>query len=260
MPTKLGQNFLNDPAIVEKIVRLANISPDDFVLEVGPGNGILTEELLKQAKKIICVEVDKKLAPTLEEKFKNQTTFNLVVADILKTDLCSLTNNQPYRVIANIPYYITSKIIRLFLETPCQPKELILMIQKEVAERIVARPGEMSILSNSVQYYAQAEILFLVPREKFTPPPEVDSAVIKITPKTNFDPNNPENKAFFKLVRAGFSAKRKTLLNNLSNSLRLDKQSIETTLLSLNLKATVRAQELSVENWKELQNKFNLLF
>lgn len=254
MPTKLGQNFLNDVAIVDKIIASANLHADDFVLEIGPGEGIMTEKLAQYAKKVLAIEIDTKLIPLLTEKFKNTSNLEILHEDILNINLPKLIqkNTKKYRVIANIPYYITSPIIRLFLETPNQPQNLLLMIQKEVAERIVAKPGKMSILANSVQYYANAEIFFIVPREKFTPTPKVDSAIIKITPHTPFDATSPEINLFFKLVRAGFSSKRKTLLNNLLNSLHLDKALLKKTLTNLNFKLTIRAQELSINNWKDL--------
>ena len=254
MPTKLGQNFLNDVTVVDKIIASANLRADDFVLEIGPGEGVMTEKLVQHAKKVLAIELDDKLIPFLTEKFKNTPNLEIIHQDVLKINLPELIekNTKQYRVIANIPYYITSPIIRLFLESSHQPQDLILMIQQEVAERIVAKPGKMSILSNSVQYYANAEILFTVPREKFTPTPKVDSAIIKITPHIPFNATNPEINLFFKLVRAGFSSKRKTLINNLLNSLYLDKPLLEKTLTTLGFKLTVRAQELSVQNWKEI--------
>jgi len=255
MPTKLGQNFLNDASIVTKIIQAANISSLDTVLEIGPGEGILTEQLANLSKKVLTIEIDDRLIPTLTEKLKNTPNITLLHADILDVNLPILlkeANISTYHVIANIPYYITSPIIRLLLETPQQPKQILLMVQKEVAERIIAKPGKMSILSNSVQYYADAEILFNVSRDKFTPTPKVDSAILKITPKTAYNSTNPEIKAFFRLIRAGFSAKRKTLLNNLSATLQIDKKILELAFNKLALKATVRAQELSTEDWKKL--------
>ncbi|MDD5396967.1 MAG: rRNA adenine dimethyltransferase family protein, partial [Candidatus Moranbacteria bacterium] len=177
-----------------------------------------------------------------------------------------------YKVVANIPYYITAPIVRLFLETKIPPSESIFMVQKEVAERIVAKPGEMSILAVSVQYYAQAEYLFTVLRESFDPVPKVDSAVVKISsiyssPFQGEDvrrtgevvgatgggvPTKEETKKFFRIVKSGFSAKRKTLINNLSNGLGIDKKEIEEKLLSIGFSPNTRAQELGVEDWKKL--------
>jgi 16S rRNA (adenine1518-N6/adenine1519-N6)-dimethyltransferase len=159
-------------------------------------------------------------------------------------------------VIANIPYYITSKIIRLFLETENPPSEMILMTQKEVAERITEKAGKMSLLSVSVQYYADPKILFEVSRKSFFPVPEVDSAVIKIEKIKKQKASIEETKNFFRIVKAGFSAKRKTLINNLSNSLHVEKNIIEEKIKTAGLKPTVRAQELSIEDWKTLSKNF----
>jgi len=269
MPTKLGQNFLKNNDIVKKIVAAADLKSDDLVLEIGPGKGILTEELAKVAGKVVAVELDRNLVPLLKTRFKNQKNVEIIEGDILKTDISSLLGHQMskseknYKIVANLPYYITSPIIRLFLESELPPTEMILMVQKEVAERIVAKPGQMSILAVSVQYYANAEILFEVGKENFEPVPEVDSCVIKIIPRLKTSPGasrhpllkkgeGEDGKKFFQIVKAGFSAKRKTLVNNLSNSLHLDKTLVEKKLKTAGLKPTVRAQELSIEDWKNL--------
>lgn len=260
MPTKLGQNFLKDEDIVKKIIASSNLTKDDFVIEIGPGKGVLTEELAKKAGKIVAIELDKNLFEKLGKKFEKQDNLVIINQDILKLNIPKLIQNSKlkvknsYKVIANIPYYITSAIIRLFLETEIPPQEMILMIQKEVAERIVAKPGEMSILAVSVQYYAKAEILFHVPKEAFDPIPEVDSAIIKIITHPDSLPERDGDfaKKFFRIVKAGFSAKRKTLLNNLSNSLHLPKPEAEEKLKAAGIFPTARAQELSIEDWKKL--------
>ncbi len=259
MPTKLGQNFLQDKEIIKKIIASSDLKEDDFVIEIGPGEGALTEQLSKYAKKVIAIELDDKLIPLLEKKFSDTKKIEIIHEDILKINLPELlghfvSKEKNYKVIANIPYYITSPIIRLFLEQDIQPEEIILMVQKEVAERIIARPGETSILSVSVQYYASAELLFEVGRDSFSPAPKVDSAVIKIVPRRKFD--KEADKKFFRIVRSGFSAKRKTLLNNLSASLRMEKSSVEEKLKTAGIGPTVRAQELSLENWKKLASLF----
>lgn len=253
MPRYLGQHFLNNPAIVTDIVNSSQIDESTTVLEIGPGGGVLTEELCAKAKRVLSIELDEKLADNLKEKFANQKNLELIFADILQINLPQLLKEREiknYKVVANIPYYITSKIIRLFLETSHQPESLTLMVQKEVAQRIVAKPGQMSKLSASVQYYAQAEILFAVKKENFDPPPEVDSSVIKIFNLRKIDKDI--DKQFFKIVRAGFCARRKTLINNLSNSLHIDKQKIAADLATLGLSPQTRAQELSIENWLKL--------
>jgi 16S rRNA (adenine1518-N6/adenine1519-N6)-dimethyltransferase len=255
----LGQNFLRDKKILDKIIEAANLKADDFILEVGPGQGVLTEELAKHTEKVVAIELDNNLIKPLKKRFAGIKNVEIIHADILKINLKSQISNlayqqaglKNYKVIANIPYYITSKIIRLFLESEIPPVEMILMVQKEVAERIVATPGQMSILAISVQYYAESELLFAVSRNSFDPMPEVDSAVIKIS-NVKSQISKIESKHFFRIVKAGFSSKRKTLVNNLSNTFQLDKKVVAEMIQKIGLKPTVRAQELSIENWKKL--------
>ena len=255
MPTKLGQNFLQDEKALQNIINSADLSQTDFVIEIGPGKGVLTEKLAEKVGQVIAIELDDKLIPFLEDKFNDTPNVKIIHEDILKINLPKLLSNHRlqnsnYKLIANIPYYITSPIIRLFLEQTNQPQEIILMIQKEVAERIVTKPGQMSILSTSVQFYAEAQILFPVSKNSFSPIPKVDSAVIKIIPHKKFEKDL--DKKFFRLVKAGFSAKRKTLANNLANTLHLEKGIIEEKLRTTGFLPTVRAQELSLEDWKTL--------
>jgi len=275
MPTKLGQNFLHDEKIIKKIIQAANLQPEDFVIEIGPGEGILTEKLAEKVKRVLAIEIDATLSKFLEKRFRQQKNITIINADILKTNFVDLISNfqfpisnkipnsndqNPksnqnikYKVVANIPYYITSPIIRLFLESETPPQEMILMVQKEVAERIVEKPGKMSILALSVQYYATAQILFSVPAKAFSPVPKVDSAVIKIIPIKKLPVRSQrEAEKFFRIIRAGFSAKRKTLANNLANGFHLDKKEIEIKLNSIGLTPLTRAQELSLEDWKKL--------
>lgn len=254
----LGQNFLRDEKALQKIIDSAELTSDDFVIEVGPGEGVLTEQLAKYAKKVIAIELDNALVPLLQKKFANHKNIEIIHADILDINLPELlkaNNVSDYKVIANIPYYITSPIIRLFLEQTNQPEEILLLIQKEVAERIVAKPGQMSILAISVQYYAEAEIMFEVGRNSFSPAPKVDSAVIKILPQKTF--NKEKDKKFFRIVKAGFSAKRKTLQNNLASSLQIDKAVVSVKLKAASLSETARAQELNINDWKSLSELFN---
>ena len=277
----LGQNFLKDDAILQRIVESAGLSENDVVIEIGPGYGALTEKLAKVCKKVIAIELDDRLVEMLKEKFKNSGNVEIIHDDILKINLVDLISKYDiqdtrYKVVANIPYYITAPIIKLFLETKFPPSEMILMVQKEVAERICAspseiptkgrgaesisrgKPGEMSILAVSVQYYAEPEYLFTVPKESFEPMPKVESAVLKISsisssPFQGEDVRRTDEvKKFFRIVRAGFSAKRKTLVNNLSNGLQLDKKEIEEKVISLGFSKNTRAQELGVDDWKKL--------
>jgi 16S rRNA (adenine1518-N6/adenine1519-N6)-dimethyltransferase len=263
----LGQNFLKDADVLGRIIKAANLSKDDVVIEVGPGQGALTELLASVCKKVIAIELDDRLIDPLHTKFVGNENVEIIHGDILKLNLPELltTNNlqlTTYKVVANLPYYITSPIIRLFLETRYPSTEMIFMVQKEVAERICAKKGDMSILAVSVQYYAKAEYLFTVLRESFEPMPKVDSAIIRITrnlptgqagvERETLDKD--EVKKFFRIVKSGFSAKRKTLINNLSNGLQLDKKTIEEKLEAIGFGPNTRAQELGVEDWKKLSN------
>lgn len=255
---KLGQNFLINQDIAKKIVESADLGADDLVLEIGPGKGILTEELVKKAGKIVAVEIDEKLVYFLKNKFIHQENIQLIFGNILKISLKKILRGEApkYKIVANLPYYITSPVIRLFLEAEFPPSEMILMVQKEVAERITAKPGHMSMLAVSVQYYAKPEILFNVGKENFEPVPEVESAVIRISRITKPDKTRIKTNGFFRVVRAGFCAKRKTLANNLANSFHLDKKIVEEKLRMAGISPTARAQELSVEDWKSLSKLF----
>lgn len=253
----LGQNFLRDDSVLEKIVESADLNTHDFVIEIGPGEGVLTEKLAKKAGKVLAIELDDRLVPILKDKFENEKNVEILHEDILKLNLSQVTgqssNVTGYKVVANLPYYITSPIIRYFLENENQPSEMILMVQKEVAERVVAKKGGMSILAVSVQYYAEAEYLFTVSRNAFEPQPKVDSAVIRIvTSKRQSATSKEETRKFFRIVRAGFSSKRKTLANNLSGSFQKDKKEVENILEKMGFAKTVRAQELEVEDWRNL--------
>lgn len=286
MPSKLGQNFLTNKEIVKKIIESANLSAEDIVLEVGPGKGILTEELAEVCGRVIAVEIDRSLVDMLRKKFLGNEKVEIINEDILKINIKDIISKFPhpaseaestlsrkergfggegklkYKLIANLPYYITSPIIRMFLESDFPPEEMILMAQKEVAERIAETPGKMSVLAVSVQYYAKPELLFYVNKSNFEPMPEVDSAVIRISHiayRVASDAKHiaqEESKIFFRVVRAGFCAKRKTLVNNLSNSFHLDKKEVEEKMKKVNLGANVRAQELSIEEWEKLSRLF----
>lgn len=257
MRTPLGQNFLHDLSIVKKIIQSAHLAAKEVVLEIGPGKGIMTQELAPFCQKVIAIEIDRDLVELLKKKFKNTSNVEIIQGDILKINIPELVKHCPaYKVIANLPYYITSAIIRLFLENSAPPAEMILMVQKEVARRIVAKPGNMSLLSVSVQYYAEPEILFEVSRQAFSPVPEVDSAVIKISHIQKLSKNKTEIKQFFAVGRAGFSAKRKTLCNNLANSFHMEKEMAEEKIRKAEISPAARAQELGIEDWERLVKQF----
>ncbi len=250
---RLGQNFLNSKKIIREIIRAADLDEKDIVLEVGPGKGILTEALVERAKRVIAVEKDKRLAEYLREKFSNQKNLEIIEGDILNFKF-SILNFQfsNYKIIANIPYYITSHFLRKFLESDFQPKMMVLMVQKEVADRIIARDGKESILSISVKAYGEPKIIKKVPARYFSPQPKVDSAILKID---NISKDFFKNCAiseiaqweriFFELVKKGFSHKRKLLKNNLKM---LNTECRTFTFCGISKKA--RAENLSLENWK----------
>ena len=246
---KYGQNFLISEEIYNRIIKVSDLKTDDIVLEVGPGLGFLTNKLSKICKKVISVELDKELFDILEKENKNKENIEFINQNILDFN----QNNffKKYKIVANLPYKITSVFLRKFLSNKNKPESMVLMLQKEVAERIVASPPNMSLLSLSVQFYAKAEICFYVNKNNFYPEPKVDSAVIKIELKKQ-NKSSFNEKKFFQLLKIGFSAKRKMLKNNLSSGLHLKQEKIEESLKVLKLDIKVRAQELSLDNWKEL--------
>jgi len=335
----LGQNFLVDKSALDKIVEAAEIEENDLIIEVGPGVGTLTSELIKQAGEVVAIEMDEKLVELLGQEFKiynlkfkindksdnlkkdvissdiaegeesrnllrdpsteftlslsngvgmtkeaigmtilssgmtAQNKLEIINSDILKVNLDEIIGDRKYKVVANIPYYITSKIIELFLTAENKPESIVLLVQKEVAERICAKAGGMSVLSVSVQLYGQPEIVGIVKKESFFPSPKVDSAILKIS-NINNSFCHPElvsgshhnekmlkqvqhdkfmdEKAFFRCVHIGFASRRKTLANNLSSGYRINKKKASDIINAIGLSESVRAQELSIEDWKKL--------
>lgn len=251
----LGQHWLDDDASLEAMLTSVALTADDTVLEIGPGPGALTQKLVKQAKSVTAVEFDDDLARDLPARVP-ASNLQVVHQDILSFDLTQLPNG--YKVIANIPYYLTSNLLRVLCESPNHFARASLLIQKEVAERVCAKPGAMSILSVSVQYYCEAQLGKLVPAEYFTPPPKVDSQILCLTyrDKPLFD--DVDTKAFFRIVKAGFSQRRKTLLNSLSAGLHLSRQETTELLAAAGIASGERAQALSLEQWhalyKQIQN------
>jgi 16S rRNA (adenine1518-N6/adenine1519-N6)-dimethyltransferase len=245
----LGQNFLINPKVAERIALEADISKNDTVLEIGPGTGNLTKYLLTRAKKVIAIEKDDNLADNLEKKFKKEIENKKLV--LIKEDILKFNFSQKYKIVANIPYNITGAILKKFLTEKNKPESMTLMIQKEVADRILARDGKESLLSISVKAYGKPEILFRVSRGNFYPIPNVDSAVIGIKniSRKIFTDNNIEEGDFWEIVRAGFAHKRKKLSSNLKILPKYNKNS------SLNLEKTLenkRPEELSLSDWVEL--------
>lgn len=243
----LGQHFLVDRPSLEAIMEAADLHPTDTVLEIGPGLGVMTRPLTEQVKDVVAVEADAELAELLGQGAPANLT--IAHADALRFDLTKLPSG--YKVVANLPYYLTSNLLRQLLESANPPAIMSLLVQKEVAERITAAPGKMSVLALSVQYYAYAKMMTMVERHKFWPPPQVDSAVIRIErrPKPAF-PAEPAR--LFRLVKAGFGERRKQLVNSLSGGLNAENQTIINILSEAKINQTKRAQELTLEDWQRL--------
>ena len=251
MPTNksLGQHWLTDRFILSEIADAANITKEDTVLEIGPGLGTLTSELLKRAKNVISVEFDKELARKLPGQFPG-TNLDVVNEDILSFDLNSVP--KKYIVVANVPYYITSKIVQKLMTADNKPKIAVLLVQKEVAERIAATPGDMSILAISAQVFAETELGIEVPKEFFTPAPKVDSQVIVLKTRDKPLVSGDDEKNFFRVVKAGFSAKRKKLRSSLAGGLGKQKLEVEELLDRVQVSSDARAEDLSLADWQRL--------
>lgn len=250
MPDKsLGQHWLHNRDVLAHIADCAELTPDDTVLEIGPGLGTLTSELLRQAGRVITVEFDPELARKLPGQFpgKDLTVFN---EDILSFDLSQLPSG--YKVVANVPYYITSKIVQKLMTADNKPSIAVLLVQKEVAERIAAEPGDMSILAISAQVYAEASLGDIVPATLFTPPPKVDSQVVILKTRKTPLVKPEDEKAFFRVVKAGFSAKRKKLRSSLAGGLAISKQEAEELLQKAEISPDARAEDLSIDHWLRL--------
>lgn len=251
----LGQNFLNSQRVISRIVESAELSQSDIVLEIGPGLGAITEKLLLSAGKVVAVEKDRELYAILEEKFKKNIQnkqFELIQGDIIELDPEIIKKNKgfTYKIAANIPYNITGLIIRKFLTAPYQPKVMVLLVQKEVADRIVAHDKKESLLSLSVKAYGSVKKITNVARGNFNPPPRVDSAVIKIDSISREHFPKPElEELFFKIIHAGFAHKRKVLLKNLVDAHIADRKLLTEIFNKRNLLATIRSEDLTLEDW-----------
>jgi 16S rRNA (adenine1518-N6/adenine1519-N6)-dimethyltransferase len=265
MRKKLGQHFLIDDAVLEKILNAAALTQDDTVIEVGPGLGLMTRELAKRAGWVIAIELDNRLAALLQDNLEAE---NIVVLneDVLGTDPAKLLKSsaphfppqlRSYKVVANLPYYITSPVLRHFLEAPVKPSTMVVMVQREVAETIAAEAGDRSVLSIAVQFYGKPSIVANVSAASFLPPPEVDSAVVKIDVYDK-PPVEVDNVAeFFKLVRAGFTAARKQVANSLAQGLGLPKEEALALLAKAKIDPKRRAETFTLEEWATLYKVFS---
>jgi len=246
-PSKyMGQNFLIDNSALSKIIKTSELTKEDTVLEIGPGLGILTKELAGNAGQVVAIEKDRTMVAILEETLKDNQNVTIVQGDALKYN----HKLKKYKIIANIPYYLTSPLIRKFLEEKIQPDFMVLMVQKEVAQRICSKPPNMSLLAVAVQFYADPKIISYVSKECFWPAPKIDSAIIKITPRKIASKIKPED--FFKVVKAGFSHPRKQLANNLSTALNKNKEEISEWLLKNKINPMQRSETLNLQNWLDL--------
>lgn len=257
---KYGQNFLIDPHVLDKIIRAAKIGADDFVLEIGPGIGTMTQYLAEAAREVAVVEIDDKLIPILKKTLKDYGNVTIIHGDILKVDIEGLVREKnqgrPVKVVANLPYYITTPIIMGLLEGGVPVDSITVMVQKEVADRMKVGPGtkDYGALSLAVQYYAQPEVVANVPPNCFIPRPKVGSAVIRLT-RHQTPPVQVQDEGFlFRIIRASFNQRRKTLVNSLSNSpdLHLTKEQIAKALEQMELPASVRGETLTLKQFAKL--------
>ena len=248
----LGQNFMHDPNALDKIISSADVTADDTVVEVGPGTGALTEKLAEKAREVYSIELDDRLQPVLEDKFNDVPNVYFVFNDILKTDVPSLVGNHDFIVVANVPYYISSAIIWHFLEPDHRPKRMVMTMQYEVAERIMEKPDNMSLLTVAVQFYGKPTIVNKLSPAVFWPRPNIHSAVMRIDTHPTPPVDVPSAKAFFRVVKAGFSMKRKQLKNSLSGGLQIKSKIAGELLDHANIDPQRRAETLTIEEWGQL--------
>lgn len=253
-----GQNFLIDEMVLEGIVDGAGVSSDDCVLEIGPGLGNLTRKLCERAKLVLSVEKDPKFLPVLKAIKKEHKNFRYEIADALEYDFQDIFREQgckEYKVVANIPYYVTGKILQMLMTAKFKPTSVTILTQKEVAQNVTAKAWDYSLLSISVQLYGEPKILQIVPAKSFYPAPKVDSAILHIDLHSKTKYEIPDEKKFFSVLRACFSGKRKQIHNTLKNNLKLNAEQVSAVLSAAKINPTARPQELSIEKWIELVNK-----
>jgi len=256
-----GQNFLINPKVIKRIIDIAEINKEDVILEIGPGLGALTKPIANKCEKVIAIEIDKKLVKILKEHLGNYKNIEIIKDSVLDIIPNLGLEKKKFKVIANLPFNITGRVLRILLERENKPELIVVVVQKEVAQRIVAQPPRMSLLSLAIQFYGQASIIFGVDKSNFWPQPRVDSTVLKIIPNKFRIKKEVENN-FFQLIKAGFSSKRKYLLNNLfknviiinDNDSKEKKQMLIKIFKKVGLNEKIRAQELSLERWTQLAN------
>lgn len=256
----LGQNFLIDDNVIENIVESANIAKDDLVIEIGPGLGTLTARLLEKAKKVIAIELDNRMINILNDRFSLYENFELINEDVLKVDLRKLISEnkaQKVKVVANLPYYITTPIIMKLLEDKLEIESITVMVQKEVAKRLTAKPGDKlsGAITYSVNYYCEPEEVVTVPNSSFIPEPEIESEVIKLKLRKEPPVKIKNEEIFFKLIKASFMQRRKTLINGITNSGLIGKEECKEILDELGLDERIRGESLNLEQFTQIANK-----
>jgi 16S rRNA (adenine1518-N6/adenine1519-N6)-dimethyltransferase len=264
----LGQHFLINSGVLKKITAAADLSPSDIVIEIGPGPGVLTAELVKQAGYVIAVEVDNSMVDLLKQTFYASDNLSLIAGDVLDIEPQDLIQHEKdrfpehlktvtdYKLVANLPYYITQPIIRHFCEAAIRPRSLVIMVQKEVAKNIVALPGDLSIMAISVQYFGKPQIIDYVPAANFYPAPRVDSAILKIEMYDRPIVEVTSEKNFFKTVKAGFSSARKQVANSLSHGLDIPKAEVISLMQTAGVEPQKRAEMLTLSEWARLEKVF----
>ncbi len=254
----LGQSFLVDVLQIRKIIQSAEIEKNDTVLEVGPGPGTLTYSLLHLARRVIAIEKDKKLADFLKTEFSNYKNLEVISGDILTINFEKLElKPRGYKIVSNLPFYLTNYFLRKMLEEKIKPSEMTLVIQKEVAERIIAKGNKESILSLSVKMYGEAKLVDIISPEAFYPPPDVSTAIIKIKLLKKPRLGVGERELFFRLIKAGFSAKRRQLKNSLAGGLGIDAKETENVLSKAKIDTRVRAEDLRFDDWVRIMKNIN---
>ena len=261
----LGQNFLIDENVIQNIIDSAQIDENDFVIEIGPGLGTLTSQLVEKAGKVIAIELDQKMVKILQERFSLYSNFQLLNEDVLKVDLKTLiekenTQKCPVKIVANLPYYITTPIIMKLLEEKLPIQNITVMVQKEVADRLTAIPGEKNTgaITYCVYYYCEPKQVRLVPNTSFIPEPKVNSEVIQLNIRQNPPVQLKDEIVFFKIVKASFMQRRKTLLNGLTNAGIISKERMREILNKMQLPETVRGEDLSIEQFAQIANEFEI--
>lgn len=247
-----GQNFIVDHSILLRIVEAAEIHADDQVLELGAGTGVLTRELAKHARRVVAVELEREMLSLLVKTTRNYSNVELLERNLLYVDPAEVFGSEPYKLVANLPYYITAPTFRHFLESANAPRLFVVMVQYEVAQRIVAGPGDMSLLGVSIQFYGKPSIIEHVPARAFYPAPKVDSAILRIDLKDEVPLTPGQRDSFFRLVQAGFSQRRKQIHNSLTHGLHRKNVEVQAGLLAANIEPSRRAETLSIEDWLRL--------